>query len=74
MTVELNITEACSASHGCFLLLLCPELLLKKQSILPLLLFGLNAVQVLKEIWPDSTSVQQVQFADFGHHFDAKVY
>lgn len=65
MTVGLNITEACIASHGCFLLLLRPEPLQRKERALCLPSLGLNAAKVLEDKLPDSSSIRQLQFADF---------
>lgn len=61
----LNITEACAASHGCFLLLLRRGPLQRKETALCLLSLSLNAAQVLEDILPDSTAIWQLQFADF---------
>lgn len=65
MTAGLNITEACAASHGCFLLLRRPEPLQRKERALSLASLGLNAAQVLEDILPDLTSIRQLQFAAF---------
>lgn len=63
MTVGLNVTEACAASHGCFLLLLCPEPLWRKEeSTLPSVPSALMQPRSWKIYCLTPTSIRQLQF------------
>lgn len=68
MTVGLNITEACVASHGCFLLLRCPEPLQRKER--PLCCPSLSSALMWPRSWkiygPTRRPFGSCGFADFG--------